>query len=395
LIVNCDLHIHSRFAGGTSKYMNIENVLKYGKLKGLHIVGTGDCLHPKHLQEIEKYKDSNLILTVEIEDKDRVHHLVLLPSISKAYELREKLKRYSNNIDSEGRPKVVLRGGELLEIVRETGGLIGPAHAFTPYTSLYKSFDSIYQCYERKPDFVELGLSADTDMGDMVQELRDIPFLSNSDAHSYYPYRLGREFNQFKVRSVEDLEENFEEIKRSIKHNKIVANYGLDPALGKYHLTACSKCYLRYRIEDAIKLNYRCAKCGGVIKKGVYDRTLELSKDKKTIHPEFRPPYYKIVSLSQIISLSIGKSIDSKAVENLWKRYIELFGNEINVLIKEDISNLIKVHEKVGRTIEMFRKNKIYYYPGGGGEYGRILKTPPKIRWYKPVTTLDSWLEPK
>jgi len=373
--------------------MDIEHVLRYGKLKGLHIIGTGDCLHPRYLQEIQEYRDSNLILTVEIEDRNRVHHLVLLPSISKAYELRERLKRYSNNIEVEGRPKVTLGGGELMEIVREAGGLIGPAHAFTPYTSLYKSFDSIYQCYGRKPDFVELGLSADSDMGDMVEELRDIPFLSNSDAHSYHPYRLGREFNQFEVRGIGGLEENFEEIRRAIKHKKILANYGLAPALGKYHLTACSKCYLRYRIEDAVKLNFRCARCGGIIKKGVYDRTLELSRDKKVIHPEFRPPYYRIVPLSQIISLSIGKGIDTKVVENLWRKYIEHFGNEIEVLIKEDISNLMKINEKVGRTIEMFRKNRIYYYPGGGGEYGRILKTPPKIRWYKPVTTLDNWLK--
>ncbi|HID47916.1 MAG TPA: TIGR00375 family protein [Methanococcaceae archaeon] len=393
MIVNCDLHIHSRFAGGSSKYMDIEHILRYGKLKGLHIVGTGDCLHPTYLQEIQEYKNSSLILTVEIEDRNRVHHLVLLPSISKAYELRERLKKYSNNIDTEGRPKVSLGGEELLEIVRETGGLIGPAHAFTPYTSLYKSFNSIYDCYGKKPDFLELGLSADTDMGDMVEELRDIPFLSNSDAHSYHPYRLGREFNQFEVRGIGGLEENFQEIRRSIKHRKIVANYGLAPALGKYHLTACSKCYLRYRIEDAIKLNYRCATCGGVIKKGVYDRTLELSRDKKVVHLDFRPPYYKIIPLSQIISLSIGRGIGSKVVENLWRKYIELFNNEIEVLVKEDIANLIKVNERVGRTIEMFRKNRIYYYPGGGGEYGRILKTPPKIRWYKPMTTLDTWLK--
>ena len=98
MIVNCDLHIHSRFAGGTSKNMDIGHILRYGKLKGLHIIGTGDCLHPKYLQEIQEYKDSNLILTVEIEDRNRVHHLILLPSISKAYELRETLKKYSLSV---------------------------------------------------------------------------------------------------------------------------------------------------------------------------------------------------------------------------------------------------------------------------------------------------------
>lgn len=92
MIANVDLHIHSRFSGGTSKDMNVENILKYGKLKGLNIIGTGDCTHPDYLEEIKQYKDRELILTTEIEDKNRVHHLILLPSISKVEELREILK---------------------------------------------------------------------------------------------------------------------------------------------------------------------------------------------------------------------------------------------------------------------------------------------------------------
>lgn len=44
-------------------------------------------------------------------------------------------------------------------MVKEYDCLIGPAHAFTPWTGMYKSFNSIYDCYEKKVDFVELGLS--------------------------------------------------------------------------------------------------------------------------------------------------------------------------------------------------------------------------------------------
>jgi len=125
MIANVDLHIHSRFSGGTSKDMNIENILKYGKLKGLNIIGTGDCTHPNYLEEIKQYKDRELILTTEIEDKYRVHHLILLPSISKVEELRDTLKKDSKDIDTEGRPRVSINGAELLEIVRDVDGLIG------------------------------------------------------------------------------------------------------------------------------------------------------------------------------------------------------------------------------------------------------------------------------
>ncbi|AEF96206.1 TIGR00375 family protein [Methanotorris igneus] len=390
MIISADLHIHSKYSGGTSKYMDIEHILKYGKLKGLDLIGTGDCLHEKWLNEIKNYKDKNLLLTTEIEDINRVHHLVFLPSISKVEELREILKRYSKNIDDDGRPRVLMDGKELIEVVHDVGGLIGAAHAFTPWTSLYKSFDSVYDCYGKKPDFIELGLSADTDMADMIKELRDIPFLSNSDAHSYHPHRLGREFNQFEVDSLGNLEENFEEIRKAIKNNKIVANYGLDPKLGKYHLTACTKCYLRFKLEDAKRLNFKCP-CGGTIKKGVLSRVEELS-DGQIIHPKFRPPYYKIIPLAEIISLSTKRGIGTQTVNNLWEKFIEKYKNEINVLINADIEELKKINEDVGNTIELFREGKIYIYPGGGGEYGRIMKTPPKIKWYVMQNTLDAWL---
>lgn len=51
----------------------------------------------------------------------------------------------------------------------------------------------------KKPDFLELGLSADTNMADRIEELQDIVFLTNSDAHSPWPHRLGREFNRLKL----------------------------------------------------------------------------------------------------------------------------------------------------------------------------------------------------
>lgn len=389
--------------------MNIENIIKYGKLKGLSIIGTGDCLHPKYLKEIKQHSNNNLLLTTEIEDINRIHHLIFIPNISKVEELRELLKIYSKNLNTEGRPKVALNGKELFKIVKEIEGLIGPAHAFTPYTSIYKSFNSIYDCYSKKPDFLELGLSANTDMANSIEELKDIPFLSNSDAHSFYPHRLGREFNRIEINNLGNFEENFEEIKQVLKNknyndinnkNKIIANYGLDPALGKYYLTACSRCYLRYHIDDAKQLNYKCAECGGRIKKGVLDRCRELHKNSKNNNNNnnsknnlpVRPPYHKIIPLSQIISLSIKKTIGTKAVDSIWQQYIELYNNEIDVLISINIEDLKKINEKVGKIIDLFRKNKIYIYPGGGGEYGKISIRKPKVKWYEPKLTLDNWI---
>ncbi len=57
----------------------------------------------------------------------------------------------------------------------------------------------LIDCYGKMPDFLELGLSADSDMADTIEELENIPFLTNSDAHSPWPHRLGREFNELEI----------------------------------------------------------------------------------------------------------------------------------------------------------------------------------------------------
>ena len=73
-------------------------------------------------------------------------------------------------------------------------------------------------------------------MADTIEELEDIPFLTNSDAHSPWPHRLGREFNELEIGKL-----TFDDVRDAILNKKIKANYGFDPRLGKYHKTACTK----------------------------------------------------------------------------------------------------------------------------------------------------------
>ena len=53
MIINADLHIHSRFSGATSKKMSIQNLAFIGPLKGIDVFGTGDCLHSGWMKEIK------------------------------------------------------------------------------------------------------------------------------------------------------------------------------------------------------------------------------------------------------------------------------------------------------------------------------------------------------
>ena len=399
MIINADLHIHGRYSIATSKNMTPSVMAPQAKLKGLDLVATGDALHQKWLELVEETTEessdgifslkesardpedisedegSSFILTTEVEDIKRVHHLLIFPSIKSAKNTRNKMR---GNMDADGRPRVRMNGSEIMEIAHENGCIIGPSHAFTPWTSIYKEYDSITDCYGKMPDFLELGLSADSDMADTIEELQDITFLTNSDAHSPWPHRLGREFNEIEIRKL-----TFEGVKDAILNRKVRANYGFDPRLGKYHRTACTKCYTQYSIEDAIKIKMHCP-CGGRIKKGVDYRIYELSKWKKPHHPKHRPMYIHILPLAEIISITHGKGVTTVFVQKIWKEMVHRFKDEITALIHAPMEEVNEVDPKVAGVIGAFRNKTLQIKAGGGGRYGEIIL---------PENNLDKYLK--
>lgn len=376
MIINADLHIHSCFSRATSNNMVIDVIAPQAKLKGLQLVGTGDGFHPGWLDIIKDSttpsgdgiyfkEDCDFIITAEVEDNKRVHHLLILPSLESAHELREKM--VSVDKEKEGRPRVRMNGAAIMDLVHEYDGLIGPAHAFTPWTSLYKTYDSHMDCYGKKPDFLELGLSADTNMADVIKELEDVPFLTNSDAHSPWPHRLGREFNQLELEDV-----SFSALKSTLKRKKIKANYGMDPRMGKYHLTACTRCYQIFDPKKAAEMKMKCLVCKGTIKKGVDYRISEIATWNKPHHPYHRPPYIHILPLAEIIAMTYSKGVTTKFVQNIWGVLVQEFGNEIEVLINTPIEEIKMIDKDIAPSIQAFRDKTLIMEPGGGGKYGKI-----------------------
>ncbi len=405
MIIHADLHIHGKYSMATSKNMTPEVIAPQAKLKGLDLVGTGDVLNSKWLQILDETIEETengifsikngiikeetsstckFILTVEVEDIKRVHHLMILPSFEAVYEVKEALH---GNLDADGRPKVRMNGTEIMDIAHEHNCLFGPSHAFTPWTSIYKEYNSLYDCYNKKPDFLELGLSADSDMADHIKELKNIPFLSNSDAHSPWPHRLGREFNKLNVKEL-----TFKNIANCILKCRIETNYGFDPHLGKYHKTACTKCYKIFTIEEASVNKMKCP-CGGIIKKGVDYRIYELSSWNKPHHPPHRPPYIHILPLAEIISLVYGKGVTTVFVQKIWKELVQKFGNEISVLINAPLQELKNIDPQLSTVIEAFRNKTLQIQSGGGGRYGKILLShdDDEFRNAAPVNTLDNY----
>jgi len=197
----CDFHIHSKYSRATSKETDVDNLAKWAKIKGVNVLGTGDFTHPLWLKELKeklepaesglfKYKDRKIknhngflpnnhqpevrfILTTEISsiyskgNKTRkIHNLVFAPS----FEVVEKINTHLGwigNLKSDGRPILGLDSKELAKIVLGISEdcLIIPAHAWTPWFSIFGSFsgfDSIEECFEEYTKYIyaiETGLS--------------------------------------------------------------------------------------------------------------------------------------------------------------------------------------------------------------------------------------------
>lgn len=393
MIYNIDLHLHSPYASGVSKNMNIPQLAKEAKLKGLNVLGTGDILHPdwfKHAKEnlIEDKgcyvfkEDKNrenktyFILSTEVETKGRVHHLLYFRDFNNVLEFKKDIEKFSSDMSvyGGGRPRLSIGPSTLLDLCIKHDVLIGPAHAFTPYFGIFSGNESLKEAYGenyKEIRFIELGLSADTLSANIIPELKEVKLFSFSDAHSPNSYRIGREYV-----CVEMENPNFESLKNMLYNlgdNKILFNVGYNPEEGKYNRTACRECKKIHKLEDAIKNNWRCIKCRGVLKKGVTDRIKEIAKIQGNTELKQitnRPEYKYLIPLAQIIQLKIGKGeLYNKRVLEKYNKLITRY-TEIEIMLELSDEKLKALDEDIAKLVIAFRKGLVVFRPGGGGHYG-------------------------
>ena len=391
--VFADLHVHiGRSENGkpikitAARSLNFANIAKEcAERKGINIVGIIDCASPYVIEDIENflktgeayeledggiiYKDKVCILLgseVETSEKGRngnsgsAHNLCFFPHLSDIKKFSKEMSTHIKNITLSTQRSNV-SGYELIDIVEKYNGILIPAHIFTPFKSYYGNCtDRLENIFKEKYDkifAVELGLSSDTYLADMISELESKTFVTNSDAHSLP--KIAREYNKMLVEDI-----SFKEVVKALKNEdgrKILANYGLDPKLGKYHRTHCDNCDSTIETKEPVSV---CPKCGSnKVTFGVFDR-IELIKDKETTKsPESRPPYIYQIPLSFI------PGVGGKTIEKL----IETFETEMNILHKlseDDIEAV--VGKKVAHSIENAREGKVKVEAGGGGNYGKI-----------------------
>jgi uncharacterized protein (TIGR00375 family) len=413
---DADLHIHSLHSISVSKKMTIPEIAKGARRKGLHLIGTGDATQPdwlNHLQRSLKVRDDifcyesiAFIPTVEIEDEESIHHLIILPNFDSVELLRKSLRSHSTNLDHKwgGRPRVNLNGEKLAGFVRDAGGMIGPAHAFTPFKSIFREgkYESLSACYGTETSnvhFLELGLSADSESADHIPELSRLTFITSSDAHSPSPDKLGREFVRFEMESP-----SFQELRSAIlrtRNRRVVLNVGLNPRLGKYYLSFCPSCRRTLIIRkgnsplqfDDLNIYMSCknpteqtnllkgihqrkVKCpidGKSLRLGVRDRAIMIGQ-RESKSPSHRPLYLDIPPLLQLVALALNvKSTTTRKAKNCYNEITNSIGTEIKILTDIPVEKIMEVNSRVAKMIASYRNGTISYIEGGGGRYGKLV----------------------
>lgn len=365
--VYADLHIHSPFSMATSPLVSPPSLLENAAIKGITVLGSGDALHPawrRTWETLDNDTGITVLPTTEVEGKGRVHHLIIMEEFAQFAGLEDLLAPHSRDIATSGRPHVKLTGEAIAAAVHDLGGLIGPAHAFTPWTSLYAAHDTVASCYgDETIDFLELGLSADTSYGAGIPDLEGVPFLTNSDAHSVHPTKLGREFNRIEIAAATP-KAAFD----AVRKGRITLNAGFFPEEGKYNRTACTRCYQHYTLDEAAAFRWTCPVDGGAIKKGVCDRARELGGMHE---PRGRPPYYHVIPLGEIVRAVCGAcSAFTKGVEERYRRLTGALGTEIAILTEVPVAEIAAVDPAVGAAVAAFREGRVALIAGGGGKYG-------------------------
>ena len=218
-----DLHLHSRFSRATSKDLNIANMVKYARIKGSNLMGTGDFTHPEWIKELKRdlveekegiyyTKDKfafalsteiSLIYTWKGKGR-RIHNIVLAPNFDVVQQITEYLLKHGR-VDYDGRPIFNIPCPdfvyELTNISKEIE--IIPAHAWTPHFSLfgdYNQFSTVEECFADQTKNIhalETGLSSDPPMNWMLSQLDKYNLVSFSDSHSFWPWRMAREATIF------------------------------------------------------------------------------------------------------------------------------------------------------------------------------------------------------
>lgn len=369
MLLSVDLHVHlGRDSSGhpvkipASARLTLEGVLARAREVGLDAVGVVEghnpCLRRQLLGWVRQGRavaypagfwlpeqGLNLLLGMEMElalppASRRRAHYVWYPEDWEDFPRRldPVLRQLKNSCLST--PLLPLDPAQ----VAAWGGVFFPAHAFTPFRGALAQYPHLYPPGVR---WLELGLSANTEMANAWPELASTTFLTHSDAHSLST--VGREFTLLDAPAATPAG-----VLQALAQGAVLANVGMPPALGKYHAATCRA---GHRVENPEAL--RCPECGAEVVGGVAPLLAE--RAAAGIRP-WRPPYRERVMLAAVPGL--GASSLPKVLAS-WR---EIAAREVVAAEWFDAA----VRPGVGERIRRLRAGEGRYEAGGGGRYGRF-----------------------
>lgn len=425
-----DFHIHSKYSRACSRDLNLANIDKTCRIKGVDIIGTGDFTYPawfasiqneledigsekesKGLYRLKSVRDSRIkfILTSEVAliykkfDKcRRVHIVIHAPNIAAAAELNKCLDA-KYNIRSDGRPILGMSIEELCRICFKIHPrfLIYPAHIWTPWFAIFGSksgFDLWADAFGEYADKIfayETGLSSDPEMNWRISELDSKTLLSNSDAHSLS--NIAREANVFNLEKL-DYDEIYDVIANkpraqiqasdacNLQASEACICYSIEfyPEEGMYHFDGHRDCGFSASGDETRRIKGICPKCKKPLILGVDYRVSELadrpsfkvSKHKAQLGkgPDGRPGYKKLVGLEKIIAEALNiKNRNAKKVQAVYCEMINALGPELKILMDIDLQKIKSASTlKISEGIKRVREGDLIIQPGFDGQYGVV-----------------------
>ncbi|MFZ5587551.1 MAG: UvrD-helicase domain-containing protein [Thermodesulfobacteriota bacterium] len=417
-MIVADLHIHSRFSRATARDLSPESLWLAAQLKGVDLLGSGDCTHPQWLSELqaklrptgdgtyELAPELTAPLAMEVPPACRrpvrflisgeisciykrlgatrkIHCLIILPDFAAAEALNARLGRLGN-ITSDGRPILGLDARDLLELCLEVcpETIFIPAHVWTPWFSLFGSksgFDRIEDCFADLTGHIhalETGLSSDPAMNWRLSALDRYTLVSNSDAHS--PANLAREANLLACPPT------FADLAAALSDP---AGHGFGGTLeffpdeGKYHLDGHRKCAVRLTPAETRAHGGRCPVCGGPITVGVLSRVEELADRPAGGGPTRRAHFESLVPLAELLGEVLEKGSKTKSVNLMLHDLLQKIGPELHLLRQAPLEDLARIGGPlVAEAVSRARAGRVWLEGGYDGEFGVVRVFSPQER---------------
>jgi uncharacterized protein (TIGR00375 family) len=284
-----------------------------------------------------------------------------------------------------------------LEVEKDNSYLTESAavhNCWTPWFGILGSksgFDSIEECFQEQTKnifAIETGLSSNPLMNWRLSSLDKFALVSNSDSHSPWPSRIGRELNVF------DTEASYNDIINAIKEKnpkKFLYTIEVDPSYGKYHWDGHRICNVSLDPKESMKYHNTCPVCGKPLTIGVLNRVEELADRPEGFVPKNAVPFKSLLPLSELIAAVYNTQFFSKKVWEESTKLTKEFGSELNVLLEASEDRLkLLTHEKIAEIILKNRKGELKVQPGYDGVYGKLLiNNSASIK--QPQKRLDSF----